>query len=378
MENKDEKIMLSIIVPVYNTLHDNLLNFCIESLINQTIKDKYKYEIICIDDCSTDGSYNYLLDIQKKCPNLIKVFRQTNNKKQGAARNLGIKYSNGKYLTFMDSDDFADPEMYLKLINNAINTGADVVASQIIITTKQKFKTGYYKKCINIELSGNLKNNVELQKKLIFRGPSPNFIFLSKIVKENNLIQPENILYEDSADSYWMYYFNKIEIVDEYLYYHYIANNNSTTHKIYDDKHRYDRYISPFLLIDETKNRNIYDKYSDLYDYKVFYSAEVRNKTLFIENSSLKYKYDQLLFLKNKLNTIWNKLQKNNYYIEYKLGNPNEYIHKWLVNMHMKNISLFLILYYLTHFNELVIYILVRLSGGRAYNMMRKIKYMSF
>ena len=105
MENKE--ILVSVIIPVYNAAL--FLDQCLDSVVNQTLRD---IEIICVDDGSTDNS----VDIIKKymmSDSRIKLFRQS-NKGAGAARNFGLKYATGKYVHFLDSDDWLDLSAYEK------------------------------------------------------------------------------------------------------------------------------------------------------------------------------------------------------------------------------------------------------------------------
>ena len=62
---------LSIIVPVYNMATEGKLNYCLDSLVGQTIRGLYDYEILCVDDASTDDSLEILLDYQKRYPELV-------------------------------------------------------------------------------------------------------------------------------------------------------------------------------------------------------------------------------------------------------------------------------------------------------------------
>lgn len=93
---------ISIIIPVYNV--EKYLGECLDSCINQTLAD---IEIICVDDCSTDNSYKILEEYQQK-DSRIRIFRQNENKKQGAARNKGLEVATGEYVWFVDSDDYID------------------------------------------------------------------------------------------------------------------------------------------------------------------------------------------------------------------------------------------------------------------------------
>ena len=83
---------LSIVVPVYNMAGGNKLRFCLDSLVNQTIAD---YEIIEVDDASTDNSLAILQEYESNYPWKFKVIQSYENVKQGGARNKGIEAARG-------------------------------------------------------------------------------------------------------------------------------------------------------------------------------------------------------------------------------------------------------------------------------------------
>ena len=111
---------VSVIIPVYNT--ENFLRECLDSVINQTLKD---IEIICVDDGSTDDSLNILKEYAEK-DNRIKVLTQK-NKGAGAARNLGLINASGEYLSFPDADDFFELDMLEKFYQKAKDENSDIV-----------------------------------------------------------------------------------------------------------------------------------------------------------------------------------------------------------------------------------------------------------
>lgn len=117
---KSTNDLVTIIIPVYNT--EKYLNRCLDSVINQTYKN---LEIICINDGSKDNSLNILNEYVKK-DSRIKVITQEN---QGVskARNTGIEISKGKYLTFIDSDDWIEPNMIEEILKTAQNDYSDIV-----------------------------------------------------------------------------------------------------------------------------------------------------------------------------------------------------------------------------------------------------------
>ena len=111
---------ISIIIPVYNV--EKYLAECLDSLINQTLKD---IEILCIDDGSKDNSLEILNEYAAK-DDRIKVFAQKNSG-PGAARNLGIQHAKGEYLTFVDSDDWLKENAMEVVYNCAIEKNTDML-----------------------------------------------------------------------------------------------------------------------------------------------------------------------------------------------------------------------------------------------------------
>ena len=100
-------IDISVIIPVYNA--QDYLKKCLDSIINQTLKD---IEIICVDDGSTDNSLEILKEYKLK-DERIKIYTQRNSN-AGIARNKGIKYATGEYIHFIDADDYLYDENVYK------------------------------------------------------------------------------------------------------------------------------------------------------------------------------------------------------------------------------------------------------------------------
>ena len=109
--------MLSVIVPVYNSAEN--LEICLSSLVSQTLKD---IEIIVIDDASTDNSKEIIESFANKYKN-IKTFYNNRNLGAGQARNIGLKLATGKYIGFVDSDDYVNSTMYEYMLGEAVKEG---------------------------------------------------------------------------------------------------------------------------------------------------------------------------------------------------------------------------------------------------------------
>ena len=95
--------LFSIIIPIYNGLSHGLPK-CLDSIWNQPL-DGSLYEVICIDDCSTDQTRTWLQEQKKEHSNL-RVICNEENLRQGGSRNKGIRAAQGKYIVFIDQDDY--------------------------------------------------------------------------------------------------------------------------------------------------------------------------------------------------------------------------------------------------------------------------------
>ena len=112
--------LISVIVPVYNT--KAYLERCVSSIINQTYSN---LEIILVNDGSTDGTGALCDELAETDPR-IRVLHKENGG-SSSARNLGISHANGAYLAFIDSDDYASPEMFERLAEGLRKSGAEII-----------------------------------------------------------------------------------------------------------------------------------------------------------------------------------------------------------------------------------------------------------
>ena len=138
-------VKFSIVIPVYNS--EKYIEECLGSVISQTFKD---FEVICINDGSTDASKSLLDEFANK-DERVKVYSQE-NQGVGAARNYGIELAQGKYISFLDSDDILSPNT-LKSVYNFFEKHydeIDVVSIPIFFSNEKNH---------SLNNKFNLKNN---------------------------------------------------------------------------------------------------------------------------------------------------------------------------------------------------------------------------
>ena len=213
-------IKLSIIIPNYN--NQKYIELCINSILNQSFKD---YEVIVIDDGSTDKSVEIIEQIAKKhsCIKLIKQYNQN----ASIARNRGIELAKGKYILFIDSDDYIYDE---KAIGNMINKigNNDLLICNYVKVDENNSIQEYYD--INKEIIPNGDNLIQ-QYAFVSAVPT-NKLFKTKIIHENNLFF-DNVDIGQDLNFYIKYLAvcHNLIVTDDYSYC-YRINSNGMTRKI--------------------------------------------------------------------------------------------------------------------------------------------------
>ena len=127
--------VVSVILPCYNASRH--LRQCLDSILRQTLSS---IEILCVDDGSTDDTLSILRDYQSTDPRIRVICQE--NAGAGAARNAGLALSSGTYLSFLDADDFFEPDMLEKAVAAAEEYRADYVVfrSDRYYPSKEEFR----------------------------------------------------------------------------------------------------------------------------------------------------------------------------------------------------------------------------------------------
>lgn len=120
--SKNNIAKVSVIVAIYNTA--SFLRQCLDSIIGQTLRN---IEIICVNDGSTDNSLDILNEYAARDKRIKIISKENEGLGAASARNLGLTLATGKYISILDSDDFFKLDMLEKMVNQAEETGADIV-----------------------------------------------------------------------------------------------------------------------------------------------------------------------------------------------------------------------------------------------------------
>lgn len=272
---------VSVIVPVYNT--EKYLRRCLDSLVMQTLDD---IEIIIIEDKSPDNANEILKEYEKKYKDKLKVFHNKTNKGIGYNRNFGIEKSNGKYIGFVDSDDFVNETMFEKMYNKAEKENLDLVLCNFYKNLEKQ--NGSLESLVPEFIIPDFKNTtLKDYPDLILK---VNLAPWNKLYRRNlftiDVRFPEDLKYEDAIVVIkTMARAEKIGIVDEKLNYYLVRNKSETTIM---DKKVYDILTITKMILEELKS---HDYYNDIKEYVE--AMTIRN--LFRYTLQQKYQKDSVI-----------------------------------------------------------------------------------
>ena len=249
---------LSIIVPVHNMAADGKLEYCLDSLVAQTIRD---YEIIAVDDASTDSSLEILRAYEKRYPDKFVVIALEENHRQGGAKNAALEICRGEYVGFVDSDDWLLPEAYETLVRMAEEQDADIAGCDLCLVNDHVMEPSERIPSLSEENAGEL--TAEKKGKLLLGfGALVTMVYERHIFMEPKLRFPEHIFYEDNAIAAEIIMrANKIAYLPKPMYFYY-QHGNSTVHVISEERCR-DRMEAMRTMIRLAKENGYYETYRE-------------------------------------------------------------------------------------------------------------------
>lgn len=209
-------IKYSFIVPVYNT--EKYLKKCLDSLVNQTYKD---FEIIVVNDGSTDKSSSIISKYQKKYKNIIVIDKE--NEGLSMARNRGVQKSSGKYIIFVDSDDYVSNKL-LEEVDKKIDD-SDILRFQIATEDEEYTKINEYHEEGFESMCGY--DAFRYLSSYHFVEPAWCYVIRKNYYIENKFSFKKGVYHEDfGLIPYVIYKARKVKSID-YIGYHYVQRNGS-------------------------------------------------------------------------------------------------------------------------------------------------------
>ncbi len=209
-------IKYSFIVPVYNT--EKYLKKCLDSLVNQTYKD---FEIIVVNDGSTDKSSSIISKYQKKYKNIIVIDKE--NEGLSMARNRGVQKSSGKYIIFVDSDDYVSNKL-LEEVDKKIDD-SDILRFQIATEDEEYTKINEYHEEGFESMCGY--DAFKYLSSYHFVEPAWCYVIRKNYYIENKFSFKKGVYHEDfGLIPYVIYKARKVKSID-FIGYYYIQRNGS-------------------------------------------------------------------------------------------------------------------------------------------------------
>ncbi len=288
--------LISVIVPVYNV--ESYIGRCLDSLISQTYDE---LEIICVDDASTDNSLNICIEFAAKDPR-IRVIEKDENSGVSATRNVGLVNSSGRYISFVDPDDWIDVTMYQKMIDTLKKREADMIVCSLhkvwpdkVVEMKNEIKMpvecfgkeqAYIYAFNRFECMGfGLYNWNKLYKRELIFSKDTTICFDEKMYLFEDIVFFVEVLQKT----------DKICYLDEPLYYYY-QRENSLVHDT-----NLDRYYDSLLMyarVIEFFDKNQY-AHSLISYAKRFYAFQA---SLILEKAIIKREYENIEKYKREMN----------------------------------------------------------------------------
>ena len=261
---------ISVIIPIYNV--EKYLRECLDSILNQSYND---LEIICVNDGSTDSSFDILNEYALNDQRFVII--NQDNLGVSVARNKGVEKAQGKYIAFIDSDDYLPSEDYFeKLFFACEKYSADIAVAGIIRGNKKK--SSYLLKIEKEEVCSDYYSKLK-----ICDVPESNYVW-NKLYKRSSLIKtglkfPPGRIYEDICYTNKILYYTDILVSVPGIYYFYRKRRGS----IVKDKSK--RYADDYKTAE-----------SEMYTFFKEHNIDVSN----LRNFEKKYKIFGLTIFKTQ------------------------------------------------------------------------------
>jgi len=271
---------VSVIIPVYNS--EQFLHKCLDSVISQTLAE---IEIICIDDCSIDGSKKILKSYLER-DKRIKILCNEENMGPSFSRNKAVEAATGEYIQFLDSDDYLYADDVLEdLYTISSDNKLDLLKSRTAVYQNGCLSNVRYPECI----SDNVYSGKELLYEMVSHhilvwNTTSNFVKREFLI-ENNILFFHGIVHEDVLFSYEVYYCAKKAMCVNKSTYIYIKRENSITTRQKNISH-----LKGYLTcMDELLKKDFMDSALEFRYATVYYFMCMYNE---VSNIRKKMKYD--------------------------------------------------------------------------------------
>ncbi|MDO5445765.1 MAG: glycosyltransferase family 2 protein, partial [Eubacteriales bacterium] len=253
---------LSIIIPVYNV--ENYLAKCLDSVIYPDLEE---YEIVTVNDGSTDSSAEILEDYQKRYPNIVRIITKENGG-LGSARNAAIEPAEGEFLYFLDSDDYLSPRAVREMVDTCRHGGFDVCFFDAVAVNEEG-KVIEDIPGANIEGGFKLEDNPDV---LLFRMNACNKLFRRTLFLDNGIRFRDREWYEDVSCIPKLYILADTLYYERSMWYNYLLRQGSIMNN--SKLARNTEIINAVEAMNSYyKEKGVFEKYHEQLEYICYYNV---------------------------------------------------------------------------------------------------------
>lgn len=278
--------LISVIIPCYNT--ERLVDRCLQSVVSQDI-GMDSLEIICVDDASSDGTWERLQVWEQRFPDQIALVHLEENGRQGRARNIGLSYAAGELVAFLDSDDWIELDYLSRMYEAYCQYDCDLVVCRMARDASDEL-TFFEDRSTGKDSSYLVVDSIEKRNHFIIFNSMENSactrLIRRSFLIDNNLFFPEFVAYEDTFwGSLLHLYAERVFFLEEKLY-HYYVNPHSTVLANNLDYHT-DLITVQVMLWREWELRGFLEVYREALEYDYLHTC------YFAFIKVLAFRYDQ-------------------------------------------------------------------------------------
>jgi poly(ribitol-phosphate) beta-glucosyltransferase len=288
-------LKVTVAIPIYNAAKH--IKVTLDSLANQTM-DASEFEILCVDDCSTDKSKEVIKEVQHSMSNLILMERTENSGGPMIPRNDAINAAKGEFILFLDNDDFLGEETLERFYNSATANKSDVIYGKYVGVNGRKVPQSMFKK-------GNRLTADILEDNLVF-SLAPHKMFRLSFLRENGFeFHPKAVVGEDQLFVMQCYIkADVITVLSDYEYYFVVSRGNENLSLKYFPANEFYFSFNRIMEFTETSELNpIYKKAVKVAFLNRFFKTSRLRKYLLTDVLTWEQKLDWLNETKRFIDT---------------------------------------------------------------------------
>jgi len=265
---------ISIIIPCYNV--EKYLEECLESIVGQSI-GMDRLEVVLVNDKSADSTLDIMMALEERFPEHVLVINCDENHRQGGARNIGLSYASGNYVSFVDGDDWLDAGLYRKVYDKAKEHDCDMVQFRYArmmdgerVSTKNP---DYHDKLWDVTTAEDRRGFI---RSLQVDFSCTTKLYKRALIDRSGALFPEHVVYEEPLFTYPLkFYGRRYYVIEEELYYYRMNFEGTTINDMQHIGRMYDNVLVQARLWEFMKRTEFFNEFYEDIEYQFVYSCLV-------------------------------------------------------------------------------------------------------